>query len=128
MFLDYDQHSDVSAVKLFNRLGESGRLGDDSSYTDELGTSGQFKNYGGVYDPVTRICIWASHRDLLTNNGERIIESTMGHKHIPTLKQVYDWLADAGLTIEKTYSNYTEEPLNEHHEDFVRATIWAKKG
>jgi SAM-dependent methyltransferase len=128
LFLDYAQHSDASAVKLFNRLGESGHLGDDSSYTDELGTSGQFKNYGGVYDPVTRICTWASHRDLLTNNGERIIESTVGHKHIPTLMQVYDWLADAGLTIEKTYRNYTEEPLDKQHEDYVRATIWAKKG
>ena len=128
LFLDYDQHSDASAVKFFNRLGESGRLGVDSEYTDELGTSGKFKNYGGVYDPVTRICTWASHRDLTTNNGERIIESTVGYKHIPTLKQVYGWLADTGLTIEKTYSNYTEEPLDEKHEDFVRATIWAKKG
>jgi SAM-dependent methyltransferase len=128
LYLDYDQHSDASAVKFFNRLGESGRLGDDSAYTDELGTSGKFKIYGNVYDPVTRICTWASHRDITTNNGERIIESTVGHKHIPTLKQVYGWLVDAGLTIEKTYSNYTEEPLDEKHEDFVRATIWAKKG
>jgi len=128
LFLDYDQHSDASAVKFFNRLGESGRLGFDAEYADELGTIGKFKNYGGVYDPVTRICTWASHRELLTNNGERIVESTAGYKHIPTLKQVYGWLADAGFTIEKTYSNYTEEPLDEQHKDNVRATIWAKKG
>ena len=127
LYLDYDQHSDASAVKFFNRLGESGRLGVDSAYTDELGTKGKFKNYGTVYDPVTRMCTWASHRDLLTNNGERIAESTVGYKHIPALKQIYSWLANAGFTIEKTYSDYTDKPLDEQHENFVRATIWAKK-
>jgi SAM-dependent methyltransferase len=130
LILDYDQHSDESAMKFFNHLNESGsgRLGVDAEYSDELGTSGKFKNYGNVYDPVTRICTWASHRDLLTNNGERIIESTMGHKHIPTLKQVYGWLSGAGFSVEKTYRNYTDEPLSEGEPDFVRATIWAKKG
>jgi len=128
LFLDYDQHSETSAIRFFNYLSESGCSGVDSEYVDELGTRGKFKNYGNVYDPVTRICTWSSHRELLTNNGESIVESTVGHKHIPTLKQVYEWLANAGLTIEKTYSNYTDEPLNEQHEDFVRATIWAKKG
>ena len=128
LILDYDQHSDASAIKFFNHLGESGRLGDDSEYTDELGTSGKFKIYGNVYDPVTRICTWASHRDLLTNNGERIIESTVDHKHIPTLMQVYGWLSDAGFTVEKTYKNYTDEPLFENEPDYVKATILAKKG
>ena len=127
LILDYDQHSDASAVKFFNRLGESGRLGDDSEYADELGTSGKFKNYGNVYDPVTRICTWASHSDLMTNNGERIVQSTMGYKHIPTLTQVFGWLTDAGLSVEKTYCNYTDEPLSEQTPDFARATIWAKK-
>jgi SAM-dependent methyltransferase len=127
LFLDYDQHSDTSAVKFFNYLNKSGSYGDDPEYLDDLGTSGKFRNYGNVYDPVTRICTWASHSDLLTNNGERIIESTIGHKHIPTLKQVYKWLADTGFIVEQSYSNYTKEPLDEKHDDFVRATIWAKK-
>jgi SAM-dependent methyltransferase len=127
MILDYDQHSDASAVRFFNRLGESGRLGDNSEYVDELGTSGKIKIYGNVYDPVTRICTWVSHRDLLTNNGERIIESTMGYKHIPTLTQVFGWLNDAGFLIERTYCNYTDEPLSEQTPDYARATIWAKK-
>ena len=126
LFLDYDQHSETSAIKFFNRLGESGRLGDDSVYSDELGTSGKFINYGSVYDPVTRVCAWASHKDLLTNNGERIIESTVGHKHIPTLKQVYGWLSDSGFTVERSYRNYTDAPLNEDESDFVRASIWAR--
>jgi len=128
LILDYDQHSDASAVKFFNRFGESGRLGDNSEYVDELGTSGKTRIYGNVYDPVTRICTWVSHNDLLTNNGERIITSTAGHKHIPTLRQVYGWLADAGLIVEKTYRNYQDEPLSENEADHVRATIWARKG
>lgn len=128
LFLDYDQHSASSAVKLFNRLGESGRLGDDTTYIDELGTRGQFKNYGGVYDPVSRICTWASHRELLTNNGETIIESTVGYKHIPTLEQVYRWLSDAGFVVEKAYKNFTDEQFTANEPDFARATIWARKG
>lgn len=129
LILDYDQHSDASAKKFFNRLSENGggRLGVDAVYTDELGTSGKFVNYGGVYDPVTRICTWASHSELMTNNGECIVESTMGYKHIPTLKQVYGWLFDAGFSIEKTYRNYTDQPLSENESDHVRATIWARK-
>mgnify|MGYP000891203622 CR=1 FL=1 len=127
LLMDYDQHSDASAVKFFNRLGESGRLGDNSEHVDEFGTSGKIKIYGNVYDPVTRICTWASHSDLLTNNGERIIESSLGHKHIPTLTHVYRWLAEAGFTVEKTFRNYTDEPLSDNEPDYVRATIWARK-
>ncbi|MDR1540098.1 MAG: hypothetical protein LBU32_19280 [Clostridiales bacterium] len=103
-------------------------MGDESTYADELGTSGKFRNYGNVYDFVTRICTWASHSDLLANNGERIIVSTSGYKHIPTLKQVCGWLADARFDVEKTYRNYIGEPLAENEFDFVRATIWARKG
>lgn len=128
LILDYDQHSEASAIKFFNRLGESGRLGDDSTYVDELGTSGKIKIYGNVYDPVTRMCTWASHMDLLTNNGERIIGSTIGYKHIPTLTQVYEWLADAGFNIEKTCRNYTDVSISAKEPDYVRATIWARKG
>jgi len=124
LLLDYDQHTENSAVGFFNRLGESGR----SEYTDDLGTSGKFKGYGNVYDPVIQICTWASHRDILTNNGEHIIESTMGYKHIPMLKQVYGWLADAGLTVEKSYRNYTDEQVSENETDYVKATVWARKG
>jgi hypothetical protein len=127
LILDYDQHSDSSAAKFFNHLGESGRLGVDYEYTDELGTRGKFKNYGSVYDPVTRICTWASHVDLQTNNGEHIVDSTVGHKHIPTLEQVYGWLDSAGFTVTNTYRNYTDSPLSRQEPDFVRATVWAKK-
>ena len=125
LLLDYDQHTESSAVKFFNRLGESSN---ETVYTDDLGTVGKFKRYGNVYDPVTQICIWANHMELLTNNGERIIESTMGYKHIPMINQVYGWLTDSGLTAEKSYRNYTDEPLSENEPDYVKSTIWARKG
>lgn len=131
LFLDYDQHSDASAVEFFNHLRPEGggHSGEVRAVwrADELGTRGRFLNYGGVYDPVTRICIWASHRELLTNNGETIIESTIGHKHIPALAEVFGWLADAGLVVEKTWKDYTDAPLDEQEKGFARATIWALK-
>ena len=129
IFLDYDQHSDASAIEFFNRLNKDGssRWTQGTVRTDELGTSGRFWNYGNVYDPVTRICTWASHRELLTNNGETIVESSMGHKHIPSLAQVYVWLAEAGFVIEKTWRNYEDTPLDEQDAEFARATIWARK-
>lgn len=127
LVLDYDQHSEASAVNFFNNLGESGRLGDNSVYVDEFGTSGKFKIYGNVYDPVTHICTWASHTELLTNNGESIVESTVGYKYIPMLDQVYSWLDNEGFIVERTYRNYTSDPLSENETDYVRATILAKK-
>ncbi|MCL2508093.1 MAG: class I SAM-dependent methyltransferase [Oscillospiraceae bacterium] len=126
LYMDYDQHSDASAVKFFNRLGESSCCF-KGTLADDLGTSGKIVSYGNIYNPVTQICVWNNHMDLTANNGERIVESTTGHKHIPSLTQVCGWLADAGLTVEKTYKNYTGRPLDEHDKKFARATIWAKK-
>ena len=124
LYLDYDQHSDTSAVEFFNHLSDGGSRWET---TDELGTSGRIKSYGSVYDPATRICTRASHWELTANNGERIIEPTTGHKHIPTLAQVYDWLAQAGLAVEKTYRDFTDKPISDQKKEFVRATIWARK-
>ena len=82
---------------------------------------------GGVYDPVTRICSGAGHIELTANNGERIILSEIRYKHIPSWAQVRDWLAGAGFTIERTYKNYSNEPLAENENDYVKATLWARK-
>jgi hypothetical protein len=122
LYLDYDQHSDASAVKFFNRLGES-RYFEGS---DELGTSGRTVSYGGVYDPFTRIWTGIEHWDLTANNGESFIYSGKPrHKHIPSREQVFGWLADAGLRVERTYKNYTQEPLSEDELDYVKAVVWA---
>lgn len=122
LYLDFDLHFDPKAF--FHGLRES-------SYfcgVDELGTSGKTVSYGGVYDPATRICAGPSHWELTTNNGETLILSKVRHKHIPTQTQVYNWLRSAGFTIERTYRNFTGEPLAEPiSEGTYRATIWARK-
>ena len=124
LYLDYDQHSDASAKEMFNGLGEHSYF----SGVDDLGTSGRTVSWGGAYDPVSRIWSGVGHWELITNNGERFIYAEEPrYKHIPALGQVYNWLASAGLAVEKTYRNYTSAPISEQEEGYVRATIWAKK-
>ena len=125
LYLDYDQHSDESARKTFNGLGEHSYF----SGVDDLGTSGRTVSWGGAYDPATRIWAGIGHWELQTNNGEKLIfAENPRSKHIPTLNQVYGWLTGAGLVIEKTYRNHTaDQPLSEQESECVRATIWAKK-
>lgn len=121
LYLDFDLHCDPSPC--FHRLGESSYF----SGADELGTTGRTVGYGSVYDPVTRICAGAGHWEITANSGETFVISKLWHKHIPTQAQVYGWLADAGFAIEKTYRNFTDEPLPEPVSDYCRATIWARK-
>lgn len=123
LYLDFDLHFDPKSV--FSGLRES-------SYfcgTDELGTTGRTVSYGGAYDPVTQICSGPNHWELTTNNGEQIIlSSPCRYKHIPTQAQVYGWLASAGLTIERSYLNFTQDPIPEPiPEHMYRATLWARK-
>lgn len=123
LYLDFDLHFDPASF--FHRLRESSYF----SGEDDMGTSGRTVGYGGVYDPVTRICAGASHLEITTNNGEQFILSQLRHKHIPTQAQVYGWLAEAGFTVERTYKNYSDAPLAEPIDETThRATIWARKG
>jgi SAM-dependent methyltransferase len=124
LYLDFDLHYDP--VRIFNQMGERSYF----SGTDDLGTSGRTVSYGSVYDPVTRICTGTRHWELKTNNGESFVAFTeQWHKYIPTQEQVYSWLREAGLIIERTYKNYTDEPIPEPlDESMHRATIWAKRG
>lgn len=122
LYMDFDLHD--NPTDRFNRLQESSYF----KGTDELGTTGRTVTYGSVYDPITQICTGTGHWELTTNSGEQIIIPKRWYKHIPTLTQVYDWLSDAGFTIERTYQNYTAEPIPK---PIVKATnraiIWAKK-
>jgi len=122
LLLDFDLLYDPAAC--FNMLGESSYF----TGTDDMGTAGRTVSYGSVYDPVTQYCAGVSHIELTTNNGEKIVVATNWKKHIPTQAQVYEWLADAGLAVEKAYKNFTDEPLPEPiDKDTYRATIWARK-
>jgi len=122
LYLDFDLQ--YNPATYFNSLGESNYF----SGTDELGTTGSTVSYGSVYDPVTQICAGTGHWELTTNSGEQIIISKQWYKHIPTQLQVYGWLSDAGFTIERTYHNYTDEPIPEPIVEATnRAIIWARK-
>jgi len=123
LLLDYDQHTEASAPEFFNNHGKFSYF----EGIDELGTSGKIVGYGGLYNPVTQICTWNNHMELIANNGEEINIPKIGYKYIPMLSEVYKWLSDAGFSVEKTYRNYSEESLSENETDFVRATIRAKK-
>ncbi len=84
--------------------------------------------YAYVYDPVIRICTGTKRWELTTNNGGSFIIWELWHKHIPSREQVYGWLREAGLIIEKSFKNYTDEPIPEPlDESMFRATIWARK-
>lgn len=121
LYLDFDLHSDPTAF--FSRLGETSYFGG----TDDLGTSGRTLSYGSVYDPVTQFCTGTSHWELTLNSGEHLIVPELWHKHIPTQAQVYGWLGDAGFEIERTYTNFTDEPLANPVANSCRATLWARK-
>jgi hypothetical protein len=95
---------------------------------DDLGTAGKTVSYGSVYDPVSQICTGASHFELTTNNGESFIYPVRWYKYIPTQAQVYGWLHAAGFSIERTYHNYTNDPVPEPIDRSThRVTIWARK-
>ena len=123
LYLDFQLLFDDN--KVFNSAKESSYF----QGTDDMGTYGRTVSYGSVYDPVTQLCSGVSHWELTTNNAEKFIIARTWYKHIPKQAQVYAWLADAGLTIEKTYKNFSSQPLAEPiDEDTYRATIWARKG
>lgn len=122
LYLDVDLHHDPAAV--FNRLQESCSF----EGKDELGTAGKVVSYGSVYDPVTQICAGVKHFQLRANNGEPIISPSRWYKHIPTQAQIYGWVRAAGLTIQRTFQNYTSNAVPEPNDPSTyRAVIWAKK-
>ncbi len=122
LFLDFDLHFDPASV--FHNPNGHG----ENEYTDDMGTVGRSCFYGSIYDSVTQICAGASHTEFTTNNSERFIVPRLMRKHIPTQKQVYEWIRGAGLEIEAAYRNFTDEPLPEPlTEGTFRATIWAMK-
>lgn len=122
LYLDFALWKNPKAV--FSSLTERSYF----SETDDFGTSGRTVSYGGAYDTITQICADAGHTELITYNGGRIIQKRRIYKHIPTLQQVYSWIAEAGLTVKQTYHNFTKEPIpTPLDESTFRATIWGGK-
>ena len=124
LLMDYDQHSDASALKVFNGTGERVYF----EGTDDMGTRGRTVSLGGAYDPITRVCTGIGHWELTANNGEKFIYAEKPRcKHIPSWPQVTGWLSEAGLAVEKTYKNRANEPVGDNESDYIKATVWARK-
>lgn len=122
LYIDFDLYYNPAAS--FNKMKVSSYF----EGTDELGTTGRTVSYGSLYDPITQICTGTGHWELTTNSDEQFIVPNRWYKHIPTQTQVYNWLSDARFTIERTYQNYTDEPIPEPiTESTKRAVIWARK-
>lgn len=121
LLMQFDLHAQPE--KVFSRLAES------SYFTgcDDLGTYGRTVSYGSVYDPITQICAGSGHKEITTVGGETIIYPERWYKHIPTQAQVYGWLRDAGLTLARTYRDYTPQPIPEPVDTYVNAVLWARK-
>lgn len=121
LLMAFDLHGDPA--QSFNLLKESHYF---SGY-DDLGTYGRTVSYGSVYDPVTQVCAGVGHTDITTAGGEHFVCPRRWYKHIPTKAQVYRWLNEAGLAIERTYRDFTEDPIPEPVDGCLKAVIWARK-
>ncbi len=123
LYLDFELHKDNE--KVFPSL--------EPMYyfegSDDYGTRGRTASYGGCYDPVTRLFVWAEHWELTANNGEEMIcHVETGCQYLPAWEEVQEWLEEAGLTMTHGYHNFTAEAIpTPLREDTWRATVWAEK-
>ena len=64
--------------------------------------------------------------EITPKGGSRAVFDTTIVKHFPTLKQVHDWLFDAGFTVEWEYGGLDRRSVNEN-ELGTHPVIWARK-
>lgn len=91
---------------------------------DSNGVYGKYIVFGGTFDTATQICRGRNRTELVTREGEEIIVEKEAIKHIPTLYDVHEWLANAGFSVELEYGDYSGNPVGENT---YRAIIYAKK-
>jgi SAM-dependent methyltransferase len=121
LYLDFDVHQEPNAF-----AGDT----QTSCYfkgTDELGTTGRTVSYGTSADPVQRLWMGTGHMELTLANGQQLTIPDNWYKHIPTMRQTLDWLAEAGFTALRTYRDFTDVPVAVDEQACFRATIWAVK-
>lgn len=92
--------------------------------TDSNGVYGKYIVLGGTFDTVTQICRGQNRTELVTRMGEKIFVEKESIKHIPTLHDIHEWLANTGFSVESEYGNYNGNPISENTS---RAIIYAKK-
>ncbi len=94
------------------------------SGTDDTGVFGQTYSCGGLYNPVTRIAVWANHIELTMPDGVQYIMPTHGHKYVCTREEVHGWLKGAGFVIEQEYGDCNRAPFTGQQGWDV---VWARK-
>ncbi|MDR0929812.1 MAG: class I SAM-dependent methyltransferase [Oscillospiraceae bacterium] len=121
LYLDFDVHQEPNAF--------AGDIKTSSYFTgtDELGTTGRTIRYGTSADPVQRLWMGTGHIELTLANGQPLMIPDNWRKYIPTMPQILDWLAEAGLTASRTYRDFTDAPVEVDAQESFRATIWAVK-
>jgi len=92
--------------------------------TDNFGYSGKYIISDGRYDEKTQTAAFNRKIELVTKNGEKIVQESTGIKHIPTLLQVNEWLDEAGFKIINEFGDYKGNPISE---ETYKAIIWAEK-
>jgi SAM-dependent methyltransferase len=117
LYLDFDLSLHPETV--FNGTGDVYFEG-----YDDTGVYGKTVSCGGRYDPVTQMSGGLGHFELTLPNGEKHNIVWTGLKHIPTLRQIHDWLTEAGFVIEQEYGDYSGNPICETTH---RAIIFARK-
>jgi len=120
VYLDFDCHK--KPVKRFKPLKQERIIfeGIDSART--RGTYSLLP--GGRYERCSQIAFSNRRTKVITKEGRQIIQDTESRKHIPSLKQVLDWLAETGFAPENIWGDYEGNPVSRKTS---RAIIWAKK-
>lgn len=94
--------------------------------TDDRGTYGKYIVLSGDYSSETRIDSSSRRYEITPNGGTQEVFNTTVVKHFPTLKEVHQWLAGAGLAVEWEYAGFDRRPVNEN-ELGTHPVIWARK-
>ena len=108
------------------REGQHGYGGDWVIFEgeDDHGVYGKFSMMPGVYDADTQIDHGKRKIELTLSGGERHEQVIERIKHFPSRVQLHEWLADAGLTIEREWGGFDGRPVDEGDGCVV---IWARK-
>ena len=93
--------------------------------TDIFGVRSKSVSGGYNYDEKTRIASGIYRTIEIFPNGERHVNDELWFKHILTLEQVHEWLAENGLEAGQVYNGYHKEPIKENQ--YNHAVFWAGK-
>ena len=91
---------------------------------DSFGNYGKMAISDSKYEEQSQITTFKRKTEIITKSGEKIVQESVGIKHIPTLLQVHEWLDEAGFEIVREYGDCNGNPISDTTH---RAIIWAKK-